>query len=310
MREKLLSDSEKNISWRLNDLLRAGEKAKSFAAINWTDDASSSSKNFKSWNPADTAESLSEKNSDASSEALTIDSSVIDNEMDEQQKIDLAIKKSYSEGYEKGFSEGVEKEGTELKTIKNNLQSLINQINDSNKSLQSFFDPLKTLSLSLAQSLVKGNLSVTDALINRLVSDVLAEIDKTHSGEIIIQMNPKDISQLHDQVLKEFSYVEFVENNDISNGNIKIIMGDTIIEDFIEKKLDELAAKLFNELPIENSESNISREITERDNARLEEAFTQSDVEIIDDDQPAEVSSNEDETIVEDPDKSESSDDQ
>ena len=133
---------------------------------------------------------------------------------------------------------------------------------------------------------MKGNLSVTDALINRLVSDVLAEIDKTHSGEIIIQMNPKDISQLHDQVLKEFSYVEFVENNDISNGNIKIIMGDTIIEDFIENKLDELAAKLFNELPIENSESNISREITERDNARLEEAFTQSDVEIIDDDQP------------------------
>ena len=58
-----------------------------------------------------TPESLSEKNSDASSEALTIDSSVIDNEMDEQQKIDLAIKNSYSEGYgEKGFSEGVEKE--------------------------------------------------------------------------------------------------------------------------------------------------------------------------------------------------------
>ena len=156
---------------------------------------------------------------------------------------------------------------------------------------------------------MKGNLSVTDALINRLVSDVLAEIDKTHSGEIIIQMNPKDISQLHDQVLKEFSYVEFVENNDISNGNIKIIMGDTIIEDFIEKKLDELAAKLFNELPIENSQSNTSKEITERDNARLE-AFTQSDVEIIDDDQHTEVSSNEDETIVEDPDESESSDDQ
>ena len=110
--------------------------------------------------------------------------------MDEQQKIDLAIKNSYSEGYEKGFSEGVEKEGNELKTIKSNLQSLINQINDSSKSLQSFFDPLKTLSLSLAQSLVKGNLSVTDALINRLVSDALAEIDKTHSGEIIVQMNP------------------------------------------------------------------------------------------------------------------------
>ena len=113
-----MSDSEKNISWRLNDLLRAGEKAKSFAAINWTDDTSSSSKNFKSWNPAYTVESLSEKNSDASSDALTIDSSVIENEMDEQQKIDLAIKNSYSEGYEKGFSEGVEKEGTELKTIK------------------------------------------------------------------------------------------------------------------------------------------------------------------------------------------------
>ena len=157
---------------------------------------------------------------------------------------------------------------------------------------------------------MKGNLSVTDALINRLVSDALAEIDKTHSGEIIIQMNPKDISQLHDQVLKEFSYVEFVENNDIRNGNIKIIMGDTIIEDFIEKKLDELAAKLFDELPIENSESKTSKEITERDNAKIEEAFTQSDVEIIDDDQHVEVSSNEDETIVEDPDKSESSDDQ
>ena len=87
-------------------------------------------------------------------------------------------------------------------------------------------------------------------------------------------------------------------------------MGDTVIEDFIEKKLHELAAKLFNELPIENPESNTSKEIIERDNARIEEAVTQSDVEIVDDDQHVEVSSNEDETIVEDPDKSESSDDQ
>ena len=85
-------------------------------------------------------------------------------------------------------------------------------------------------------------------------------------------------------------------------------MGDTIIEDFIEKKLDELAAKLFNELPIENPESNTSEEITERDNAKLKKLSLNQMLKLL-------MTINlqkfhlKDETIVEDPDKSESSDD-
>jgi len=47
-----LSESDPKIHWRLNDLLRAGQKAKEFAAVSWSSSNESSDSSFIHWQPS------------------------------------------------------------------------------------------------------------------------------------------------------------------------------------------------------------------------------------------------------------------
>ena len=198
-----LSDSKKTVSWRLNDLLRAGEKAKSFAAINWTDGSRGSHSGFKSWTPGDIAspvegEIISESMIDESLAAENVKS---DEEILEQVK---------SEAYAKGFQDGVDQERLDQDQLIKNLQSLFSNINDNQKVFTEFFDPVKKLSLNIAKYLVKGNLTVSSDLINKIIDTTLSEITNLGDKTIVVDMNSTDFENLNDVILEQFEHVESV----------------------------------------------------------------------------------------------------
>ena len=234
-----LSDSKKTVSWRLNDLLRAGEKAKSFAAINWTDGSSGSHSGFKSWTPGDIAspvegEIISESMIDESLAAENVKS---DEEILEQVK---------SEAYAKGFQDGVDQERLDQDQLIKNLQSLFSNINDNQKVFTEFFDPVKKLSLNIAKYLVKGNLTVSSDLINKIIDTTLSEITNLGDKTIVVDMNSTDFENLNDVILEQFEHVEFSPNSELCKGDLRIKMNDSIIEDFIENRLSDIAESLMH----------------------------------------------------------------
>ena len=239
-----LSDSDKSISWRLNDLLRAGEKAKSFAAITWRDSSDGSITGFKSWNP-DT--SVITASSEADSGGLLPGNETGQDGLSSALSFDESMEKVKTEAYEKGFREGEEKEQISNQEMKNLLRNLLVNINDEQKSLNNFFDPLKTLALSIARQIVKGDLALSDELINRLVKNALEEIDNSNEHSLILEMNPNDIEQLDKSALIESMRVEFSPNKAILRGDIKVRMGDSVIENFIENRLEFIAEQLFSD---------------------------------------------------------------
>ena len=244
MRERPLSDSDKSISWRLNDLLRAGEKAKSFAAITWRDSSDGSITGFKSWNP-DT--SINTSSSEADSGVLLPGNESGQDGLSSPLSFDESMEKVKTEAYEKGFREGEEKEQISNQEMKNLLRNLLDNINNEQKSLNNFFDPLKTLALSIAKQIVKGDLALSEGLINRLVKNALEEIDNSNEHSLILEMNPNDIEQLDKSTLMESMQVEFLPNKAILRGDIKVKMGDSVIENFIENRLELIAQELFSE---------------------------------------------------------------
>ena len=131
-----MSDSDKSISWRLNDLLRAGEKAKSFAAISWRDSSDGSTTGFKSWNP-DT--SINTPSSEAESGCMLPGSESVQDGLSSALSFDESMEKVKTEAYEKGFREGEEKEQISNQEMKNLLRNLLVNINDEQKSLNNFF---------------------------------------------------------------------------------------------------------------------------------------------------------------------------
>ena len=49
-----MSKLDPKVHWRLNDLLRAGKKAKEFAAVSWSNPAEQLNEQFVPWRPEDT----------------------------------------------------------------------------------------------------------------------------------------------------------------------------------------------------------------------------------------------------------------
>ena len=273
MRERPLSDSDKSISWRLNDLLRAGEKAKSFAAITWRDSSDGSITGFKSWNP-DT--SINTSSSEADSGGLLPGNESGQDGLSSPLSFDESMERVKTEAYEKGFREGEEKEQISNQEMKNLLRNLLVNINNEQKSLTNFFDPLKTLALSIAKQIVKGNLTLSEELINRLVKNALEEIDNANEHSLVLEMNPNDIEQLDKSALMESIQVEFSPNKAILRGDIKVKMGDSVIENFIENRLELIAEELFRDGELTAAEEEKPEEQQPGDSLSSEEVNEES----------------------------------
>ena len=273
MRERPLSDSDKSISWRLNDLLRAGEKAKSFAAITWRDSSDGSITGFKSWNP-DT--SVNTSSSKADSGGLLPGNESGQDGLSSPLSFDESMEKVKTEAYEKGFREGEEKEQISNQEMKNLLRNLLVNVNNEQKSLTNFFDPLKTLALSIAKQIVKGDLTVSEELINRLVKNALEEIDNANEHSLVLEMNPNDIEQLDKSALMESMQVEFSPNKAILRGDIKVKMGDSVIENFIENRLELIAEELFRDGELTAAEEEKPEEQQPGDSLSSEEVNEES----------------------------------
>ena len=243
-----LSDSKKTVSWRLNDLLRAGEKAKSFAAINWTDGSSGSHSGFKSWTPGDIASPVE---GEIISESMIEESLAAENVKSDEE----ILEQVKSEAYAKGFQDGIDQERLDQDQLIKNLQSLFSNINDNQKVFTEFFDPVKKLSLNIAKYLVKVNLTVSSDLINKIIDTTLSEITNLGDKTIIVEMNSTDFENLNDVILERFEHVEFSPNSELCKGDLRIKMNDSIIEDFIENRLSDIAESLMHGDFLEKNES-------------------------------------------------------
>ena len=102
-------------------------------------------------------------------------------------------------------------------------------------------------SLSVCEKIVKGDLTLSEELINRLVKNALEEIDNANEHSLVLEMNPNDIEQLDKSALIESMQVEFSPNKAILRGDIKVKMGDSVIENFIENRLELIAEELFSD---------------------------------------------------------------
>ena len=267
-----LSDSKKTVSWRLNDLLRAGEKAKSFAAINWTDGSSSPHSGFKSWTPGDISSPVE---GEIISEGSIDDSLTADNVKSSEDILEQAK----SEAYAKGFQDGVDQEKLDQDQLIKNLQSLFSNINENQKVFTEFFDPVKKLSLNIAKYLVKGNLTVSSDLINKIIDTTLSEITNLGDKTIIVEMNSADFENLNDVIVERFEHVEFSPNSELCKGDLRIKMNDSIIEDFIENRLSDIAESLMRGDFLDKKESKLGEDSSVKEEELREDIDDQIEVE-------------------------------
>ena len=83
----------------------------------------------------------------------------------------------------------------------------------------------------------------------------MSEITNLGDKTIIVEMNSTDFENLNDVILEQFEHVEFSPNSELCKGDLRIKMNDSIIEDFIENRLSDIAESLMRGDFLEKKES-------------------------------------------------------
>jgi len=244
-----------DVSWRLNDLLVAGQKAR-YLATKVADSSgqagSEPAGEFSLWAPRviqliEREQTLAEADDlSGSKEETEGNDEAVERKSREDLEAQLALaeqelEKSLVESYESGRVAG-EKQVTErVQQHEAALLAIIAGMQKSQGNMSDFFEPLTRLALHLAEELVRGELTLSNTAIERLVKSAIDSIELSGEGPIVASLNAADIEMLDQEFKERYAHVEFVKDHHLAPGSVRVTMDATSIEDFVEERLQELA---------------------------------------------------------------------
>ena len=119
---------------------------------------------------------------------------------------------------------------------------------DLQQSPQSFFEPLKRLSLHLAEQLVLAELQLDGSAIERLVQRCVDDLGQHDESMVTVSLHPSDVERLHSMRertgLNEGSSLRLQADETLLPGSVRASAHDAIVEDLIAERLSTLARGL------------------------------------------------------------------
>jgi flagellar biosynthesis/type III secretory pathway protein FliH len=112
-----------------------------------------------------------------------------------------------------------------------------------------FFEPLKRLSLHLAEQLVLGELRMSSVAIERLVQHCLDEVSHPLQEGVVVELNPEDKKILQAQGGEFLQGLRLEASPELQPGSVRVFANDMVVEDLIEHRLQALAKNLLLDVP-------------------------------------------------------------
>jgi flagellar biosynthesis/type III secretory pathway protein FliH len=290
---KVLSNSISSVSWRLNGLLRAREKAKAFAATSWSNPGEAGgTASFTKWQPKVLSESgaaqdfvsASELNRQVDGQQVDAEQEILDQaeaetqaQAEDQARQDAdsvseaALEQAKREAFEDGYQRGLDEGESQWANARDSFAELTESLRAAQQDMTSFYDPIKKLSLHLAEQLVRGELSQSSAVIERLITEALKDVEQQGEGPVILYLNPMDKEKfsvnLEGDLGGELQNIDLRADPKLSQGSVRVSIDDSAIEDLLEHRLDSLAQSLLGQ-PMASSgsafENNFANPVDEK----------------------------------------------
>lgn len=150
---------------------------------------------------------------------------------------------------------------------------------DLQQSPQSFFEPLKRLSLHLAEQLVLAELQIDGSAIERLVQRCVDDLGQHDESMVTVYLHPSDVERLQSMRertgLNEGSALRLQADETLLPGSVRASANDAIVEDLITERLSTLARGLHIDEPRWSAQSAFSAERMAADrmaSSRVEDA--------------------------------------
>jgi len=216
---------------------------------------------------ASEAHLLSETLSVQASEVL--EDALLDNEA-VMQKLEAARAEAYAQGVEAGRNEGREAERplahqlgydqglaagleqgraetqtdeqkrlqAEHQTKLDQLQSIIDQLQQLAYNPDTLFEPMKKLTVHLAEQLVRGELTQSPQAISRLIDNALRELNAAGDKPVVIHLHAEDLEAYRPTVEKYADSLILRPDNSLERGSVRVSLDGSVVEDLMQRRID------------------------------------------------------------------------
>jgi flagellar biosynthesis/type III secretory pathway protein FliH len=251
-----LSDlNEKPAPWSPNPLLNSKAEAPRFLRTQWDE---ATARSFGPWRVADKAEPteglLTEAAEPDASEAATevpADAAAAQEAAPtaepESPWTEAALAQLRDEAYQRGLLEGQALVRTEFENERSKERELMRHLGIELRSIsqdpQRFFEPLKRLSLHLAEQLVRAELQLSGQAIHNLIQQCIQQLD--HAVEPVhVSVNPEDLQRLTAMGESVTKHMQLEADALLRAGSVRVRVQDSVVQDLIETRLEPLARRL------------------------------------------------------------------
>jgi flagellar biosynthesis/type III secretory pathway protein FliH len=256
--EMVLSDLQaKAAPWSPNPLLNGKSQATRFLRTQW-DEAKAHA--FGPWRVVDRSDPTDALTSPAPANAseaiddqhvpLQEATALADLDAPEPENTSVseaALAAMLDDAFQRGIQQGQTQLNTQLEAERNKERELIRHLGIELRSIsqdpQRFFEPLKRLSLHLAEQLVRAELQISGNAIQGLIQSCIQQLD--HPAQPIkVSLNPQDMKRLQAMGEAVTAHLELEADPQLRPGSVRVRVQDSVVQDLIEHRLEPLARRL------------------------------------------------------------------
>ncbi len=240
-----LSDlNEKPAPWSPNPLLNSKAEAPRFLRTQWDE---ATARSFGPWRVADKAEPteglLTEAAETDANEATTevpanatAAQEAAPTAEPESPWTEAALAQLRDEAYQRGLLEGQALVRSEFENERSKERELMRHLGIELRSIsqdpQRFFEPLKRLSLHLAEQLVRAELQLSGQAIHNLIQQCIQQLD--HAVEPVhVSVNPEDLQRLTAMGESVTKHMQLEADALLRPGSVRVRVQDSVVQDLI-----------------------------------------------------------------------------
>jgi flagellar biosynthesis/type III secretory pathway protein FliH len=256
--EMALSDLKHPVApWSPSPLLNGKSQASSFLRTQW-DEAKAHA--FGPWRviehneptdaltlpaPLNASESTEETNTPLPQ--ATDPANTAAQEPEKNQVSEAALAAMLDEAFQRGIQQGQAHLLAQLEAERNKERELIRHLGIELRSIsqdpQRFFEPLKRLSLHLAEQLVRAELQISGRAVQGLIQSCIQQLD--HPAQPVkVSLNPEDMKRLQAMGEAVTEHLDLEADPQLRPGSVRVRVQDSLVQDLIEHRLEPLARRL------------------------------------------------------------------
>ena len=151
---------------------------------------------------------------------------------------------AYNEGLEAGRAQARAELQTEHDAQITQLKALQEALNKLSFDADALFEPVKKLTVHLAEQLVRGELVQSPQTISRLVDNSLRELNASGEKAVIVHLNHEDLEAYRPLVAQFGDSMILRPDSLLERGSVRVSLDGSVVEDLMQRRIDGLKKSL------------------------------------------------------------------